>query len=70
VKKEGFNLTPNITPIKEALPDKKILVRSFSKGVLIPSQNQTNNSSLQKKVERINGFFSFLFGFIVLFFLS
>ena len=61
-KRETFNLTPNITPIKDVVPDKKILVRSFSKGNLngIPQQNVKNtptvstaNSAL-KKSEKIS----------------
>lgn len=61
-KRETYNLTPNITPIKDVVADKKILVRSFSKGNLngIPQQNVKNtltvstaNSAL-KKSEKVS----------------
>lgn len=63
-KKDPFNLTPNITPIKEAIPEKKILVRSFSKGNLIGNGQENNKRTPQiinpKKNEKptsINGIF-------------
>ena len=48
LKRETFNLTPNITPIKDIVPEKKILVRSFSKGNLMgmPPTNTKNTPTV------------------------
>lgn len=66
-KREPFNLTPNITPIKEiALPEKKVLIRSFSKGNLIHQNNNSNH--LAKKIEKngngLNKYFIIIYSYI------